>query len=110
MTSARKNDMDLICVTFNCGDDWNAHLNLFDYGFSNFEMKTIMEEGIIQINNDFYETTPFLPFDIVYPLKNDEKIDIIVYLLNNPKKNNVGKVCLYLDKKNVYTCDIYRYY
>ena len=38
MTSARKNDMDLICVTFNCGDDWNAHLNLFDYGFSNYKM------------------------------------------------------------------------
>ena len=49
VTSAYKNGMELICVTFNCGDDWNVHKKLFDYGFNNFEMKTIARRQIIDL-------------------------------------------------------------
>ena len=49
VTSAKKEDMELICVTFNCGDDWNVHQKLFDYGFNNYEMKTIVRRQIIDL-------------------------------------------------------------
>ena len=46
--------MELVCVTFNCGDDWNVHMNLFEYGFSQYKMKELIPEGIIDINDVFY--------------------------------------------------------
>lgn len=110
VTSAIKNDMELIAVTFNCGDDWNVHLNLFDYGFDNYQMKNIIDEGIIEINNLLYEVTPYLPFPMKYPLKDDDKYKVIIYLLNDPNDYVIGKAVVYIDNKKVFIQDIYRYY
>ena len=42
VTSARKDEMELIVVTLKAGDDWNDHMSLFNYGFDNYEVQTIM--------------------------------------------------------------------
>ncbi len=34
VSAAEKDGITLICVTLNCPDDWNAHMKLFDYGFT----------------------------------------------------------------------------
>lgn len=34
--AATRNGVTLICVTLNAPDDWNDHMKLFDYGFSQF--------------------------------------------------------------------------
>ncbi len=110
VTSAKKNGMELIVVTFNCGDDWNAHQKLFDYGFNNFKMKTILRKQIIDLNNQYYDVIPFLPQDLRYPLKDNEKVKCIVYLINNPKDKIIGKASLYINNKEATSIEIYRYY
>jgi len=70
VTVASKNDMELIAVTLNGPDDWNDHLQLFEYGFENYDLKTILEKGIFevkQLNEIFY-----IDDKIVYPLKDEE--------------------------------------
>lgn len=37
VTTAQKDDMRLIAVTFNDRNDWKDHAALYDYGFTNFE-------------------------------------------------------------------------
>lgn len=110
VTSAYKDGMELICVTFNCGNDWNNHLELFEYGFSNFKRVKVITEGIIKLDDNFYEAIPYLPDSIYIPLKNDEECEVIVYLLNDPKELIIGKVCIYIQEDLIYSLDIYRYY
>ena len=110
VTSAYKDGMELICVTFNCGNDWNNHLELFDYGFNSFKMVKVMTEGIIKVDDNFYEAIPYLPDSIYIPLKNDENCDVVVYLVKDPKELIIGKVCIYIRDELIYSSDIYRYY
>ena len=111
VTSAKKNGMELIAVTFKCSDDWNSHIKLFDFGFSNYSLKTVLDEGIIVVDDDLYNITPYNPFKISYPLKDDEYIYVIVYLLKNPKNERIiGEAKLYLDGQIVISTLIYRYY
>ena len=110
VTSALKDGMELIAVTFNCGDDWNVHMKLFDYGFNNYKMIKIVDEGIIEIKKLLYEVTPYLPVPVKYPLKYNEDYKVILYLLNDPSDYIIGRAVVYIDNKKVYMQDIYRYY
>lgn len=111
VTSAKKNGMELIVVTFNCGDDWNVHTNLFEYGFNHFTNKIILKSQIIKVDEVFYDATPIILYDVKFPLKVDEKIKCIIYLLKDPKDSNIiGKACFYLNNELVKEIDVYRYY
>lgn len=110
VTSAKKDNMELIAVTFNCGDDWNVHKKLFEYGFNNYKIKTVLKRQIIDIDSQYYSVTPYLANDLKYPLKDDEKVSCIVYLLKNPNEKVIGKASLYIDGKIMKSVDIYRYY
>ena len=39
VSSAEKDGVELICVTLNAPNDWNDHMRLFEYGFSQVYMK-----------------------------------------------------------------------
>lgn len=39
LTSASQNDVDLIVVTLNAGDDWNDHIHLYEWGFEKINSK-----------------------------------------------------------------------
>lgn len=111
VTSANKNNMELIVVTFNCGDDWNVHQKLFEYGYNNYQMHLVIKSQIIKVNDYLYPATPMIVHDIKYPVRNDEKVDFVIQLLKHPLTNKViGKVKIYIDGKGVYSVDIYRYY
>ena len=101
--------MELICVTFNCGDDWNVHQKLFDYGFNNYVMKTIVRRQIIDLEGLDYSEIPYLPIDLKYPIKENENVKCIMYLIKNPKEEVIGKASIIIDNKEVFKSNIYRY-
>lgn len=41
VSAAERDGVRLIAVTLNCGDDWNVHRELLDYGFSKVAMRPI---------------------------------------------------------------------
>ncbi|MBQ5321089.1 MAG: D-alanyl-D-alanine carboxypeptidase [Oscillospiraceae bacterium] len=46
LVSAKEVDgITLVAVTLNASDDWNAHIKLFDYGFSKVQTKTSAKES-----------------------------------------------------------------
>ena len=56
VTTATKNDLDLIAVTLNGPDDWNDHINMYEYGFKNYKLVNVLQEGTIkEINEPFYK-------------------------------------------------------
>lgn len=50
VTTASKEGLDLIVVTLNAGDDWNDHIQLFEWGFDAYEWLPETQEFI---SNDF---------------------------------------------------------
>ena len=111
VTCAKKNNMVLIVVTFNCGNDWTVHQNLLEYGYNNYKMATIIKRQIVKVNDYLYPATPVINDDIKYPIKEGEKLTCIIYLLRRPYNNSViGQAVLYLDGVPVLKSDICRYY
>lgn len=45
VSSATRNDQQLVAVTINDGDDWNDHRKLLDYGFDHFPLVEIIKRG-----------------------------------------------------------------
>ncbi len=48
VSSAERNGVILVAVTFNAPSDWADHKNMLDYGFSQYCRKTIMEKGAFE--------------------------------------------------------------
>ena len=55
VSSAERNGVSLIAVTLKAPDDWNDHMKMLDYGFSNLRSEIVVEKGSgsgeIKINN-----------------------------------------------------------
>lgn len=47
VSAAERDGMTLICVTLNAPDDWRDHAALFDYGFSNYNAKKLVDRGAV---------------------------------------------------------------
>lgn len=78
VTTASKDDLNLVVVTLNDGNDWTDHQNLFEYGFNNYTSIKILNKGTINIYDEkYYE-------DYELYIKND-----FSYLLNNSEENNL---------------------
>ena len=45
VSSAVRNGITLIAVTLKAPDDWNDHMKLFEYGFSELQEKVVFEKG-----------------------------------------------------------------
>lgn len=44
-TTANKGSVNLIAVTLNAPDDWRDHMNMYEWGFNNYEMETTQSGG-----------------------------------------------------------------
>ncbi|MBU5672720.1 D-alanyl-D-alanine carboxypeptidase family protein [Paenibacillus brevis] len=45
VSSATRNNQQLVAVTINDGDDWNDHRKLLDYGFEHYPQQTLIKAG-----------------------------------------------------------------
>jgi serine-type D-Ala-D-Ala carboxypeptidase (penicillin-binding protein 5/6) len=116
VTTASKDGENLIAVTLNASDDWNDHITMFEYGFKQYNMVGILEEGTIKaIDQKFYKNKVYLDHRIEYPLTEEEKEAVRVeYKVLKPKENwgnhppgIVGKAIVYLGEEMIYKTPIY---
>lgn len=106
---AEINNMKLIAVTFNEGNDYNLHKILFDRAITDFKDKVVLEKGVYPqelINLDYY---PEVRNDINILVKNDSTIDVKFNLLEEPN-NNCGYFEIFENNKLIYKDLLYPYY
>ncbi len=110
VTSARKDEMELIVVTLKAGDDWNDHMSLFNYGFDNYEVQTIMEPGEITIENHKLDEKLYVNKTVNVVVKKDgsEKVTTNLSLYENPKDNEVGVLEVLLNNEVVQKVPVYK--
>ncbi|TCP69889.1 D-alanyl-D-alanine carboxypeptidase [Baia soyae] len=119
VTSATKDGQQLIAVTLNDGDDWKDHMNLFDYGFQNFQLKDVVakDQKITSteiVNKEKKRLILVSGKPLSYPLQNTETSQVkieptVSYPLEKVEKNGVlvgtGKV--YFGQELVGTVPLY---
>lgn len=114
VSTASKNNTNLVVVTLNDGNDWNDHQKLFEYGFNNYTKVQILEKGNIKIYDETYynDYILYIKSDYSYLIKNDEKDSLVLrYVLEKKREivddDGVGNVNIYLGDKKIYEEKIY---
>ena len=114
VSTASKDNMNLVVVTLNDGNDWQDHQNLFEYGFNNYTNLKIVEKGEINIyNEDYYSDYElYLENDYSYLIKNSEQNNLTFKYELEKKRNfntgdEVGTLNIYLGDKKIHEEPIY---
>jgi serine-type D-Ala-D-Ala carboxypeptidase (penicillin-binding protein 5/6) len=118
VTTASKDKLDLIAVTLNGPDDWNDHINMYEYGFRNYELVTVLKEGFIKkVDDEFYKKKVYVDQDVLYPVTDKEReLFHIEITLQKPKEEwrnkklepeIVGKAIINFEQKPIRTVPLY---
>lgn len=113
VTTASKDNLNLVVVTLNDGNDFDDHKKLFEYGFQNYQNYEILKKGKIVIDDEYYQNYDLMiKDDFFYPMSKQEVETIkISYDLEKIRKikNNikVGTVKVSMSDKVIHEQDIY---
>ena len=114
VSTATKDNTNLVVVTLNDGNDWQDHQNLFEYGFNNYTNLKILEKGNITIYDDKYydDYKLYVKNNFYYLLSNSEEDNLIFkYQLNKKRSinngDNIGVLNIYLGDKMIHQEKIY---
>lgn len=95
-TSASKDGLNLIAVTLDAPDDWRDHIQMYEWGFNNFKLKKILDEGMqhFRITEENEDIVGLIDRDVYYPLSEEESYTIKyrTFILNNQLVNEDGKI------------------
>ncbi|WP_285874789.1 D-alanyl-D-alanine carboxypeptidase family protein [Halalkalibacter oceani] len=119
VSTAEKDEMDLIAVTLDAPSDWHDHMNMFNWAFTTYTIQTLVEEGIQKkIKDEFYKDRLLAPYEFSYPLSEEEeeevKKEIVVYRPPAKERQDqfvppqpVGKVELTLGEERIGQVPLY---
>ncbi len=108
VTSASKNNMNLIVVTLDDGNDFKNHKELYEYGFNNYSMEKIFDKNKINIPNKKI----YAQDDYYYPITKQEKemikIDYKIKYKTKYKNNEkIGEAIIKLGDKTIHKEKLY---
>lgn len=110
VTSATKDNVNLIAVTFNDKDDFNTHKKLYEYGFKNYNNYLIINKDKIKIKDNKYKNL-YVKNNYYYLMTNNERenIDMTIrmYKSKNKKTKEVGYIEVFYKDKSVHKESIY---
>lgn len=114
VSTASKNNINLVVVTLNDGNDWQDHQNLFEYGFNNYTNIKLLEKGKINIyNEDYYEGYDmYIKNNFSYLIGNNEEGSVIFKYEFEKKRrisdgDKIGKIKIYIGDKKIHEEKIY---
>lgn len=114
VTTASKDNLNLVVVTLNDGDDWKDHKNLYEEAFQNYKNYEILKRGIINIYDEKYYNNKefYLKNNFSYPLLDSEKDSIILKIKLNKERNSeknkkIGAIEVNVNNKKIYTDNLY---
>ncbi|QED48482.1 D-alanyl-D-alanine carboxypeptidase family protein [Cytobacillus dafuensis] len=118
VTTATKNELDLIAVTLNGPDDWNDHIQMYENGFNSYKIAEVLPKGELNaIKDQFYKKKVFIKNGFEYPISSDEEdLFRIEFKMKKPNKEwrkkedvpkIVGKAIVYFDNRPLKTIPIY---
>lgn len=114
VSSANIDNMNLIAVTIRDSDDWNTHLELYNYARDNYSSyKVLNKNKFVLPGESFYiNDTLYINNDVYLLLKKEESKRLTSHIIlekNNSINNNdkVGVIKIYLDNNLIHEEDIF---
>lgn len=114
VTTATIDNMNLIAVTIRDSDDWNTHIDLYNYAKDNYISYKVLNKNKFKLLGDTYYkgNTFYIKNDVYIPLLKKEKNSLTSHIkLEKKKKYNnntkVGIIEIYLGNNLLYEEDIY---
>ena len=104
VTSASKDDVNLICVTFVDKDDFNTHKKLYEYGFNNYKRYLILNKKKIKIKG--YKNA-YIKKNYYYLLKHGENKKITTKVIIDRKNDKLGYISVLFNEKEVHKEPVY---
>ena len=112
VSAAERNGVRLVAVTLNAPDDWNDHIKLFDYGFSQLssirmdESNTTFTVDVVGGTSDQIEVTGSDGGSVVVSAADKDKVERIVLLPNFtyapfPQGTQLGKISYQLNGEEI---------
>ena len=112
VSTATKNNMNLVVVTIKDSDDWNTHKSLYEYAFNNYRSIKVLNKNNFEVIKDNYYDKLYIKNDIYLTLKNDEKKYLISHIKLEKKSKykdgeQVGINYIYLDNELIHKEPVY---
>lgn len=115
ITTATKDNLDLIAVTLHASNDWQDHITLFNWGFSHFNLVLIQQSGKQHYVTPTQTVSGYTEHSFLYPLKQSEYKDVRrevrLYAnalhANHEDNKEIGHVQLLLQNESIYELPIY---
>jgi len=109
VTTASKNNINLVVVTLVDSNDFEDHKLLYDYGFNNYYNIQILKKGYLNIHDKIYydKYNLIIRKDFNYLLNDNDKVYINYELSEVPRKNKTGIAKVYVNNKVIFSEDIY---
>lgn len=113
VTTATKDNINLIAVTIRDSDDWNTHKTLYEETFENYTAyKFLNKDTFSVIGDNYYDGEFYIKKDVYIPVKRSE-LKSMYSKIELEKKDKyktgdkVGEYQIYLNKEKIYSEDIY---
>lgn len=112
VSSASKDNLNLVVVTIKDTDDWNTHISLYENAFNTYKSYKILNKKTFSVPKDNYYDNLYIKEDFNLLLKKEETHNLISHIKLEKKKNYqtgdiVGTNYLYLDDTLVGKVNIY---
>jgi len=112
VSTASKDNINLVIVTIKDSDDWNTHKSLYEKTFNNYKSYPVLNKNNYQVLNDTYYDNLYIKNDVSLTLKKDETRSLVNHIklekLNNYQDGDkVGTNYIYLDNILIHKEDIY---
>ena len=114
VTTASKNNLNLVIVTLNDGNDFNDHTNLYEEMFEDYNGYRILKKGTINIDMETYypKNSLYIKNNFSYPLSENEKDTVVLEFKIHKKRQYrdgdvVGAVVIRVGDKQIFEDDVY---
>ena len=100
VSSASKDDINLIIVTLNCGNDFETHKNLYEHYFNNYQSIKILNKGenifdnkVILSKYDYYFISDEKELSLFYQINYDKHMIYVTLLDKNKRVVDYAEIC-----------------
>ena len=112
VSTASKDNMNLVVVTINDSDDWNTHIDLYENAFNKYKSIKVLNKDTFQVLKDNYYDKLYIKNDAYLTLNKNETKSLVSHIKLEKKANykdgdKVGINYIYLGDTLVHKEDIY---
>ncbi len=108
VTTASKNNLNLLVVTLDDFDIYENHKRLYEYYFNKYENYLVLDKKNFKIPKSLTSCNYYIKKNFFYPITENEKDKIKTKIIIDNKDNVLGRISISLEDKVIHEENIYK--